>query len=66
MFSASKPDDGWVATSRRDWWVIVDVPDELAERYRHYFDDGTPYLDNYLVPFNVINGCRPFTYQRWA
>jgi hypothetical protein len=45
--------------------VIADVPDEIAEQYRHYFEDGTPYLDNYLVPFDVINRHRPFRFERW-
>ena len=65
-FSGSQPDDGWVATSLRDWWVVVEMPDEEAERYRHYFEDGTPYLDNYLVPFVVINRYRPFGFGRWS
>jgi hypothetical protein len=47
-----------------EWIVIVDMPSEVAEKYRYRFDDGTPYLDNYLVPWEVVNAYRPFRYER--
>lgn len=35
--------------------VSVEVPDEVAEQYRYRFEDGTPYLGNFLFPTDVIN-----------
>lgn len=48
----------------RDWVVVVEIPDDLAEQHRHRFEDGEPYLDNYLVPIEVLNAHRPFDYRR--
>jgi hypothetical protein len=41
-------------------FVVVDLPDELAERHRYRFDDGSPYLDAFLVPVETVNSARPF------
>lgn len=40
--------------------MVVEMPDEIAERYRYRFDDGSPYLDNYMIPFAVVNAYMPF------
>jgi hypothetical protein len=32
----------WPSTSRREWWVLAELPDEVAKRFRHCFEDGTP------------------------
>jgi hypothetical protein len=44
----------------------VDCPDEVGVRHRHLFEDGTPYLNYYLVPVDVINKYLPFWYERWS
>lgn len=43
--------------------VVVEIPAEVAECYRYRFDDGSPYLDNYLTPFKVVNSYMPFGTQ---
>lgn len=48
----------------RGWVVVVELPTEEAERYRHYFDDGRPYFSNYKVPVEVLNAHRPFAMCR--
>jgi hypothetical protein len=47
--------DGTRSGYGRAHLVIVEVPDSVAEQYRYRFDDGQPYLDNYLFPTEVIN-----------
>lgn len=49
--------------SRDGCWVIVDLPDEVAQEYLYTFDDGTVYEGVYRVPWNVLNAYRPFTYE---
>ncbi|NNM44512.1 hypothetical protein [Knoellia koreensis] len=56
--------DSFVATGSREWRVTVEIPDDVAEAYRYRFEDGTPYLGNYLVPWEVVNAYRPFTVER--
>jgi len=55
-------DDPLVAS--RGWWVIVDMPEEVAKRYRHRLDAGEWYDDNYLVPWTVVNRYEPFRFER--
>lgn len=40
------------------WWIIVSIPDAVAERYRGRLPDGTQYLDNFKVPWDVVNSYR--------
>jgi hypothetical protein len=54
---ADSPEDTTTGYGR-DHLVTVDVPDEVAARYRYRFDDGTAYLGNYLFPTDVINAYR--------
>ena len=63
----------WLADARegattgsadRTWLVIIDMPDEIAEAHRYRFRDGTPYLGNFCMPFEVVNRYRPFTFER--
>lgn len=51
------------ANKDRDWWVIVDVPDEVFEEHR-YRTDGRPDRFMTRLPHGVANLCRPFTYER--
>lgn len=45
-----------VALSRGGgWFVVVDLPTEVAEPYRYSFEDGQGYLDTFLVPWAVVN-----------
>jgi hypothetical protein len=51
------------ATRGRPWadcLVIVELPAEVAEQHRSYLADGDSYLDNYCVPWSVVNDHRPF------
>ncbi|MDQ6854994.1 MAG: hypothetical protein M3046_15115 [Actinomycetota bacterium] len=70
---ADSPKPAWLCSTKEsattgsaegDWLVIVDMPQEVAEEYRHRFDDGTAYLDNYLIPWDVVNAYVPFRYER--
>jgi hypothetical protein len=38
------------------WWVIVELPDDVAEAHR--YDQF-----NYRLPFAVVNSYAPFTYE---
>ena len=62
----------WLGSDRRDLEtagtarervVIVEMPDEIAQRYEH-FVDVIRYLSNYLIPWEVVNAYRPFRYER--
>lgn len=55
-------DDPLVAS--RGWWVIVDMPEEVAEQYRHRFDPVELYDDNDPVPWTVVNRYEPSRYER--
>jgi hypothetical protein len=49
----------------QDWWVIVDLPDEVAHKYADPDGTGEPALqDYYQIPFYVVNACAPFRYER--
>jgi len=39
-------------------FVVVDIPDEIAELHRYILPDGSLYLDNYFVPWTVVNRYR--------
>ena len=67
------PESSWFTSARSEvstgsaqleWLVIVELPDDVARQYRHRFEDGTIYLSNYLVPWDVVNQYRPFAYER--
>jgi hypothetical protein len=65
-FHSPKPrPDEVVATWKQDWWVMVELPDDVAALYHHRFDDGTYYDGVYCVPWDVLNQYRPFRYERW-
>lgn len=59
-----------VPTTRREWWVSIDLSDEIAAPYLYRFPDGQAYgtdlFGNYLVPVGVANSERPFLFERWA
>ncbi|GAA1548416.1 hypothetical protein GCM10009804_00960 [Kribbella hippodromi] len=38
------------------WWVIVELPDDVAESHRH--DQFS-----YRLPFDLVNQYAPFTYE---
>jgi hypothetical protein len=40
------------------WLVVIDVPREIAEKYRYRFEDGSCYLGNYCIPSEVVNEYR--------
>lgn len=42
-----------------EWWVIVEVPDDVAEANRYEHDNHM-----FCVPWVVLNAYRPFGYQR--
>jgi hypothetical protein len=51
------------AVKHRDWWVIVEVPDEVFEEHRYYSGDKPdPFMTR--LPHEVANRYRPFTYER--
>jgi hypothetical protein len=51
------------AVKDRDWWVIVDVPDDVVEAHRYKYDDEPdPYQTR--LPHDVANRYRPFTFER--
>lgn len=54
------------ATGRagRSWLVIVDLPEDEAEKYRYRFEDGEAYLGNLCIPFEVVNAVAPFRFER--
>jgi hypothetical protein len=67
------PEASWLATTREsaemtashDGWIIeVTIPDEVAAQYRSRFADGETYLDNYRVPWVVLNTHQPFGFER--
>jgi len=51
-----------VPTGRVGWWVIVDLPDDVAEAYREPDDDGLR-SDLFCVPWHVANAHRPFRFE---
>jgi hypothetical protein len=66
------PDATWLATTRTEaaavaarhgWFVIVDIPDEIAAHHLYRFGDGTPYPGVYLVPWDVLNAHQPFAFE---
>jgi hypothetical protein len=70
---SDSPNANWLSSSREEaetiaactgWLVIVEIPSEFAEQHRYRFSDGTPYLDNYRVPWAVLNEYRPFRFAR--
>lgn len=65
--------DPHVPANRREWWVIVDVPDDAdATQYldRIYADPALADVPDdqriYVVPWTVLNTWAPFTFERWA
>jgi hypothetical protein len=55
--------EGWAGSATPEYLVIVEVPREEAEPHRYRFEDGTPYLSGYLIPWDVVNTRRPFRYE---
>lgn len=57
--------DRQVTSWRRDWWVIVDIPDEIVEPHRIVYAGGLLDEFNIPVPWDVVNRFRPFTFEPW-
>ena len=53
-FSAD-PNETLTGSHGEEWLVVVDLPDEVAEQYRHRFPDGDPYGSNFLIPRAIVN-----------
>jgi hypothetical protein len=51
-------------SANRTWLVVVEVPDEVADAHRYRFEDGSPYLDNFRIPFEIVNIYKPFKFER--
>lgn len=43
-------------------FVLVEMPDEVANEYRYHFGPNDPHPQDHLVPFEVLNRYRPFTF----
>ena len=66
------PEGSWLTFSRElalsdgartGWFVVVEVPDDVAATHRVWFDDDTP--AGYCVPWVVLNGFHnDFRYER--
>ena len=52
------------------WWVIVDIPDEVAAAHQfeafHFVPSHFQLSDVefFLIPWNVVNRYRPFQFER--
>jgi hypothetical protein len=72
--TADTPDRCWFTssqdhplTTRQGWWVVVDIPDEEAETYRHSYSDGRLDPYSFAIPFAAINRHRAsFIFERAA
>lgn len=69
--SLESPGANWLASTvqgalataaAREWLVLVDVPDDVAEEHRYRLEepDGPPHPTSYRLPWNVVNLYRPF------
>jgi hypothetical protein len=67
------PGASWLAPTRAEaaqpaqrhgWFVIVDIPDEIASDHLYRFRDGEPYPGVYLLPWAVLNAQQPFDFER--
>jgi hypothetical protein len=71
-YTADTPGEAWLtdnrdaltaasanATKAQEWWVVVDLPDDVAEAYR-WVDDL------FSIPFEVVNRYRPFTFAAFS
>lgn len=51
------------AVKDRDWWVVLDVPDEVFEENRYYMlGEPNPFMTR--LPHEVANRYMPFTFER--
>ena len=54
------------------WWVLVDVPDAVAEAYQfnafHFVPCGFTLSDVefFLIPWDIVNRYQPFRFERHA
>jgi hypothetical protein len=64
-FSSNRSSGAETASKSSKYVVIVDLPDEVAERYQALHQDGTPYLDNFLIPWDVVNAHQPFRFEQF-
>ena len=51
------------AVKDRDWWVIVEVPDDVVAAHRYTYD-GEPGPYQTRLPHEVVNRYRPFTFEQ--
>ncbi len=63
VWLCSTKESATTGRANRERLVIVDMPEEIAEEHRYRFADGTAYLDNYLIPWEIVNAYRPFRYE---
>jgi hypothetical protein len=66
------PGQSWLCSHREsvvtgsatlEYLVIVELPDLIAHQYQSEAG-GEPYLDNYVVPWAVLNAHRPFRFEQ--
>lgn len=53
--------DRQVTASRKGWWVVVEMPEEVV---RAHHEPPDPY--KVRIPFSVVNQYGPFAYERWG
>lgn len=56
--------DKQVTAWRRDWWVIVDIPDEIVRAHQIVYGDGMVDPYNIPIPWDIANQY-PRIYERW-
>lgn len=60
-----QPDqDRQITAWRRDWWVIVDIPEDIVRAHQIVYDDGTVDPYNIPIPWEIANAY-PRTYEPW-
>jgi hypothetical protein len=48
----------------KGWLVVVTMCDDVAEPYRDQHVDGELDRTHFSLPFDVVNACRPFRFER--
>ena len=61
--SLDRAQPGFPEHTARDWLVIVELPDHVAERHRVRFPTGDS-SDLFKVPVDVLNRRQPFRYEQ--
>jgi hypothetical protein len=63
-FSDSKDPQRQALASRVGWWVVVDVPTEVAAKYQSCLTPDEVHTGCFKMPWDVANAYRPFSYER--